>query len=185
MGFSKMLNFLKMGDDFDDDFDDEYDDYDDDEYYNKSNKSSSFFNKKSKNLDDDFYDEPSTRRTNNNYKVKSYQENVSQLKPVAKRNSGMSVAVIKPTTVDDGREICETLLRKQMVILNIEGLDIEVGQRIFDFTYGATFAIGGNLQKISNYIFLATPDGVDSSGDLTDLFGDALATASSTIKPRY
>ena len=43
----------------------------------------------------------------------------------------------------------------------------KIAQRIIDFTSGATFAMHGNLQKISNYIFLATPNGVDISGSVT------------------
>ena len=65
----------------------------------------------------------------------------------------------------------ETLLGGRTVILNLEGLDLEIAQRIIDFTSGAAFAISGNLQKISNYIFLVTPTNVDISGDLQDLLG--------------
>ena len=51
----------------------------------------------------------------------------------------------------------------------IEGLDVEIAQRIIDFTSGSTFAISGNLQKISNYIFIITPASVDISGDFLSL----------------
>ena len=33
---------------------------------------------------------------------------------------------------------------------------------------GACIAVGGNLQKISNYIFIATPASVDVSGEFQD-----------------
>ena len=59
------------------------------------------------------------------------------------------------------------MLSGRTVILNLEGMDLELAQRIIDFISGATFAISGNLQKISNYIFLVTPTNVDISGDLT------------------
>ena len=65
----------------------------------------------------------------------------------------------------------------------LEGLDLEVAQRIIDFTSGATFAISGNLQKISNYIFLVTPTNVDISGDLQDLLNSSFDVPS--IKTRY
>ena len=90
---------------------------------------------------------------------------------------------VKPTAVDEAREITETLLGNRTVILNLEGLDIEIAQRIIDFTSGATFAINGNLQKISNYIFLVTPNNVDISGDLTDLLSTSFDVPS--IKTRY
>lgn len=85
--------------------------------------------------------------------------------------SGMEVCVIKPTSVEDAREITETLLANRTVILNLEGLDVEIAQRIIDFTSGSCYAISGNLQKVSHYIFIITPASVDISGDFQDLFG--------------
>ena len=88
------------------------------------------------------------------------------MRPSKRQNvSGMEVCVIKPTTVDDAREITETLLLDRTVVLNVEGLDVDIAQRIIDFTSGSCFAISGNLQKISNYIFIITPPSVDISGD--------------------
>ena len=98
--------------------------------------------------------------------------------PARRSNVSMEVCVIKPTSVDDAREITETLLSGRTVILNLEGLDLEVAQRIIDFTSGATYAISGNLQKISNYIFLVTPTNVDISGDLQDLLNTSFDASS-------
>lgn len=81
----------------------------------------------------------------------------------------MEVCVIKPTSVEDAREITETLLMNRTVVLNVEGLDLEIAQRIIDFTSGSCFAISGNLQKISNYIFIITPPNVDISGDFLNI----------------
>ena len=83
--------------------------------------------------------------------------------------SGMEVCVIKPTTVEDAREITETLLANRTVVLNLEGLDVDIAQRIIDFTSGSCFAISGNLQKISHYIFIITPASVDISGDFQEI----------------
>ena len=87
--------------------------------------------------------------------------------------TGMEVCVIKPTSVEDAREITETLLANRTVVLNLEGLDVDIAQRIIDFTSGSCFAISGNLQKISHYIFIITPASVDISGDFQDIFGGA------------
>ena len=40
---------------------------------------------------------------------------------------------------------------------------------IIDFTSGSAYALHGNLQKISNFIVIATPHGVDISGDIQSL----------------
>ena len=103
--------------------------------------------------------------------------------PSVKASGHMEVCVVKPSSVDDSREITETLLSGRTVILNLEGMDLEIAQRIIDFISGATFAISGNLQKISNYIFLVTPTNVDISGDLQDLLGGSMETAS--VRGRY
>ena len=113
---------------------------------------------------------------------RSFGPKVSPIRQHSKGNS-MEVCVIKPTTVDEAREITETLLEGRTVILNLEGLDLEIAQRIIDFTAGASFAIDGNLQKISNYIFLVTPTNVGISGDLQDLLNASFDVP--TMKSRY
>lgn len=129
--------------------------------------------------DDDFYDddpEPmrkpvSSKDTDNaeDDKVRKLTPKVTPLRQTKKVGAGMEVCVIKPNTVEDAREITETLLANRTVVLNLEGLDVDIAQRIIDFTSGSCFAISGNLQKISHYIFIITPASVDISGDFQDI----------------
>lgn len=93
--------------------------------------------------------------------------------PISQSLNQQEVCVIKPSSIDDSREISETLLDGKAVIINFEGLHVEISQRIMDFVSGTCYAIDGNLQKISNYIFIATPNFVDISGDFQDLFADS------------
>lgn len=95
----------------------------------------------------------------------------SNLTPMrgGKSKSKMNVCVIKPSTFDDVKEISDTLLSNTTIILNMEGIDLALAQRIIDFMMGACYAIDGNLQKISNYIFIITPAAVGISGDLQGL----------------
>ncbi len=82
--------------------------------------------------------------------------------------SGMEVCVIKPSNIEDGRSITDTLLDNRTVVLNLEGLDVAIAQRIIDFSSGSCYAMKGNMQKISNYIFVITPASIDISGDLPE-----------------
>lgn len=88
---------------------------------------------------------------------------------VVPMRKAMEVSMIKPTSIEDAREICDYLLAGKAVVLNMEGIHTEVAQRIIDFTSGSTYSMNGNLQKISNYIFIATPESVELSGDFQDL----------------
>ena len=48
----------------------------------------------------------------------------------------MEVCVIKPASMEDTREIADTLLAGCTVVLNLEGIDVDIAQRIIDFCCG-------------------------------------------------
>lgn len=152
----KFLNYMKLNPDEEND-DYAYDDDYEDEVEEKPRRSIS---KESDDLD-------------NRKEVKTTPK-VTPIRPTRKTGgSGMEVCVIKPTSVEDAREITDTLLANRTVVLNLEGLDVDIAQRIIDFTSGSCFAISGNLQKISHYIFIITPASVDISGDFQEIFAGA------------
>lgn len=167
----KFLNVMKLNPDDEDDF------YDDDFYEEEEEKErKSFFRKKS-DEEDDIFDDKSTKE-----KTSKTTPKLTPIRGGKKAGQNMEVCVIKPTSVDDAREITETLLENRTVVLNVEGLDVDIAQRIIDFASGSCFAISGNLQKISNYIFIITPPNVDVSGDFLNLM-DAFDT--STIQTDF
>ncbi len=143
----------------------EEEDYDDDDFYDEGEIIDNTVRKPMKIVrNEDDYDEPVER-------VRKSSQKVTPIRAVKRApGNGMEVCVIKPTSVEDAREITETLLANRTVVLNLEGLDVEIAQRIIDFSSGSTYAISGNLQKISNYIFIITPACVDISGDFQEIF---------------
>ena len=162
----KFLNYMKLNGEEDDEYyDDEY--LDDEEDIEPASKKSGSSKPKDTN---DYEDAAATKKPAASTKITPIGRPGTRR---ANSGSGMEVCVIKPTSVEDAREITETLLANRTVVLNLEGLDVDVAQRIIDFTSGSCFAIGGNLQKISHYIFIITPASVDISGDFQDIFGSA------------
>lgn len=162
----KFLDIMHLNPDDDDDFYNEDYDFDDD-YVEEPVKPKTSVRKVKR--EDDFDDDYESDKSFAEKPVKTSPK-VTPIRPVKKApSSGMEVCVIKPTSVEDAREITETLLNNRTVVLNVEGLDVEIAQRIIDFTSGSCFAISGNLQKISNYIFIITPASVDISGDFLSL----------------
>lgn len=96
----------------------------------------------------------------------------SRSSKVVPMKRSMEVSMVKPTSIEDAREICDYLLAGKAVVLNMEGIHTEIAQRIIDFTSGATYSMNGNLQKISSYIFIATPETVELSGDFQEMLGN-------------
>lgn len=99
------------------------------------------------------------------------QKKYSKVTPISKKKSsvgGMEIFCIKPTTMEDAKEITDTLLASKAVILNLNNIDIDLARRVLDFAMGTTYAINGTLQKITDSIFVIVPDGVDISGAFVD-----------------
>ena len=156
----KIMDSMRLSESDDDDYflDDDYDE--DDRPPRKS-----LFGKRDEEYYDDDDEEPEEParprflgRSSSNSKVVPMKRN-------------MEVSMIKPTSIEDAKEICDYRLAGKAVVLNMEGLHTEIAQRIIDFSSGATYSMDGNLQNISNYIFIATPNSVELSGDFQDMLG--------------
>lgn len=168
MGFlDKIMDTMHLGsDDYDDDYDEDFDE----DFEDERPRRGSVFKKKDRDYDYDMEDD----LVKESGKARSAKQQ-SRITPMRSRktSTGMEVCVFKPTLFDEAREITDTLLGNCTVVLNFEGLDVEIAQRIIDFTSGSCYAIGGNLQKVSNYIFIVTPKSVDISGDFQDILSGA------------
>jgi len=167
----KFLNYMKLNDNEDEYYDNDFLDEDDQEEAPAPKKP--FVSKSAPVADDDYEDDapPVQRRTVS--RPVPAQSKVTPMRSSMKKGNagGMEVCVIKPQNFDDAREITETLLKNRTIVMNLEGLDVDIAQRILDFTSGSCYAIDGNLQKISMYIFIITPASVDISGDFQNFLG--------------
>ena len=192
----KLLDAVKLNDDYDEEdyLDDDLLDSDDEDFLDDDQEEKpvkKFFQKFSKKSEeddfDDFDEEPAAPAPKQSVKsVSTPKVSVKQDKPVRSTSSkitpmrssrrsaqaaNMEVCVIRPTSMEDTREIADTLVDNSTVVLNLEGIDMELAQRIIDFTSGACYSLGGSLQKVSSYIFILGPYNVDITGDLQNILG--------------
>lgn len=155
-----ILNTMNLNDD--DDYEYEEDDMYEEDNDEQPKKGIFRRNKKTADLDDEPEPAPKGRpRAANN--VVPFRTST---------RDGMEVCMVKPNNISDAREIADILLDGRAVVINMEGIPTEIAQKIIDFTSGACYAKDGNLQKISNFIFIATPPSIGLSGDFEDLMGN-------------
>lgn len=159
----KFLDMMHLGDE-EDDF---YDDYEEEEVpvVKRQPKASAPKRKEVADFDEAASAEPRQQQLSKPRQIRS-----PKVVPMRSSLNTMEVCVIKPSNVEEAREISDTLLTGRAVILNLEGLQVNIAQRIIDFTSGACYSINGNLKMVSNYIFIVTPEAVDISGDFKELF---------------
>ncbi|MCC8126908.1 MAG: cell division protein SepF [Clostridiales bacterium] len=146
----RLMDTMRLNGDDDEYFDDE------DDYEAEKPAKKPLFPVAHDNDDDDEEEDPKPR----------FFSRQSKVVPMKR---AMEVSLIKPSTIDDGSLIADYLLAGKAVVLNMEGIHTELAQRIIDFASGAAYSMNGNLQKISSFIFIVTPESVELSGDFQDL----------------
>lgn len=160
----KLINAMKFSDD---PYDEENENEENDYYEEETESADADFGKEDDQLEEmenNSTIRPVRRRTMPD------RDNTTSPRSNVKRQyseSGMEVCIVKPTSVNDARDVTDLILQGSTVVLNLEGLDVDIAQRIIDFTSGSCYAVQGNVMKISHYIFVITPSSVDISGDIS------------------
>ncbi len=80
--------------------------------------------------------------------------NNNNAKPIGKSK----ITTVRPKNFDDDAKIVADCLREDIpVIINLEDTNPEHARRIIDFALGTTYAIDGDVQQVSEYVFVCTP----------------------------
>ena len=135
---SKFLNFLgsknNMSDDDDYDYDDDYVDseYDDDEEEEFDEPRRSTVSRISRGSEES--KPAASKPIPISSKSGSARGAVPSRRPVSS-SFPMDICVIKPSSAAEAREISDTLVNNRCIILNLEGLDMDVAQRTVSYTH--------------------------------------------------
>ena len=161
----KLLNFMKLTED--EEYDEEYEEYEDEEEEEPEKVGFSFLKKKEKEPVEESEEEvsqPFDHVLSREEKKKRFTSTGSKV--VSMNGRGVEVYVIKPQDFAEAQTAADLLKKGRTVVINLEGVELTVAQRSIDFIGGATYAINGSLQAVSNNIFIAAPDSIEVSGDL-------------------
>lgn len=122
-------------------------------------------------IDDIFGDEePAPRRS----RIRAVEDTEEERRPRRGRrraapagNGGgvSSMHVVTPRSFNDAQQVADEFKRSKPVIINLQSTDRELSKRLIDFSSGMTYALGGGMQRISQGIFLLTPQNVEVSAE--------------------
>lgn len=99
------------------------------------------------------------------------QAGIKKAKVVNLSQAGVNkIVVAKLDSSQGAKPIIMHLKERVPVVFSIARLDRNDAARVVDVIYGATVAIEGDMQKVSNDIFLVTPYGVAIAGDVAQEF---------------
>ncbi len=80
-------------------------------------------------------------------------------------DSDREITMFRPTSDTEVCDIIDSLLSDRTVVLNLDGVNEGIAEKIVNTVSGATYALSGNMVKISSYIFIIAPKSVELSGD--------------------
>ncbi|MHA6251370.1 cell division protein SepF [Oceanobacillus sp. CAU 1775] len=101
-------------------------------------------------------------------KVKS--NNVVNLQGVPQPTQ--KVVLCEPRSYGEVQEIADNIVNKRAVVINLQRVDNQQAKRIVDFLSGTVYAVNGDIQKLGAETFLCTPDNVDVTGSITEVYQD-------------
>lgn len=78
------------------------------------------------------------------------------------KTAQITMKIYNPTKYDEQvKLIGEDLIKRNAVVVNYEGTDSEIQQRIGDFVLGVIYTINGHVEMISTKIVLYVPEGFE------------------------
>ncbi len=80
---------------------------------------------------------------------------------------GNKMILLEPRAFSEAQTIADYLKSRNTVVVNLKRVTPEIAKRIVDFLSGSVYAIGGDLQKLGNGIFLCTPNNVNVEGKIS------------------
>ncbi len=170
----RFLDMMKLNDDddFEDMIEEDFDEEEEEEEVTKEKKKFSFFGKKKEEEPEEEEEEtpaPSkTARVTQPAPERRNRTSGRKNSNIVSIGRGEEVKVVKPKTFNESKLITDYLKANKTVVVNLEGIEITTAQRIIDCIGGASYALGGSLEPISNKIFIVAPKDIEISGDLID-----------------
>ena len=88
----------------------------------------------------------------------SARENLMTNNNTAKPLAKSKITTVRPKNFDDDAKVIADCLREDVpVIINLEETNPDHARRIIDFALGTTYAIDGDVQQVSEKVFVCTP----------------------------
>jgi cell division inhibitor SepF len=75
------------------------------------------------------------------------------------------VSLFAPRSFGDVCVIADALRSRQVVIVNLQGVDRALLQRVVDFTSGVAYTLDGKIQKLADAMYLVVPPGIPVNSD--------------------
>ena len=106
-------------------------------------------------------------RKDNSVEDNFYTVSNKQLKDEDGKTTNKMI-LVEPRAYSESQQIADYLKARNSVVVNLKRVTSDQAKRLIDFLTGTIYAIGGDLQKLGNGIYLCTPNNVNVQGKMSD-----------------
>ncbi len=94
-----------------------------------------------------------------------------------------TMVVVNPKVFNDCEKIADHLKQSRPVVMNMEQTDQDIAQRVVDYVQGVMYALDGNIDRVSESIYLCAPNNMSVS---RENYEEVKETTTSTVdEPRW
>ena len=127
-------------------------------------------------LEEEEYEDEAMMDDDENFYEEEFEEPEEEPRATRKRSkivampatNRMRMLVFQPNSYEEAESIIDNLKARKPVIMNLDELEVELGQRILDFVGGAVYSLNGDIKKVARSIFVVAPSNVDVSQNIDD-----------------
>lgn len=78
------------------------------------------------------------------------------------------IMLLEPRVYEEVEDMAEHLKSRRTILVNLQKLDHEQSRRVIDYLSGVIDAIGGEMARVGNGVFICAPEQVEVVGEITD-----------------
>lgn len=75
------------------------------------------------------------------------------------------VMIMKPEDFGEAKAVADHMRHRRTVVLNLETAGLEEAKRLLDFVSGTAYALNCNVVKVSENIFIFSPDNIELTAE--------------------
>lgn len=97
-------------------------------------------------------------------KLSQNQSNPAKTSRPAKQASQADIKVIEPRIYSEVQQIADLLINGKIVLVHFHKAEEDQAQKMIDFLGGTIYAIEGDMQRVSDTMFICAPASVNVDG---------------------
>jgi len=87
------------------------------------------------------------------------------VRPLVAAPASAKPYAVSPTSFNEAQDVADKFLAGTPVIVNLQEVDAELRRRLVDFSSGLCYGLRGQMERVTNGLYLLTPSNVEVSAE--------------------